>query len=347
MTLQERISAFCELGRFFREYTDGHVPSDLKGLASELNQLIEGYRHKNAWFTEDHLMHALSHWGNLLICDPIQQFLSGYTMPVHPRTVALVMPGNIPMVGFHDFLCILITGHKVIVKPSSKDPDLPVLVSRILCQIEPGFEAFITFTNEPMKGFDAMIVTGSNETAKHFEEYCSKYPHICRRNRTSVAILTGDESTKELEALSEDIFRYFGLGCRNVTKIFVPENYQFDSLYNALVKWQWMGSHNKWANNYDYHKSVYLMNRIDFSDGGFFILKKEDGFFPPLSVIFYNHYSDICILAAELKEMEHQLQCVVSNSDKVDNAIKTGTSQLPLLSDFADGVNTLQFLCNL
>jgi hypothetical protein len=347
MTLPERISAFCELGRFFREYTDGHVPAGLKGFASELNQLISEYRHKNAWFTEDHIMYAITNWGNLLTCDHLREFLAGHNLPESSRTVALVMPGNIPMVGFHDFLSILISGHKVIVKPSSKDPDLPVFMSRILCHIEPEFEKSISFTTDPLKGFDALIVTGSNETARYFEEYCSAYPHIIRKNRTSVAVLTGEETPEELEALSEDIFRYFGLGCRNATKIFVPDNYQFDELYNALVKWQWMSTHNKWANNYDYHKSVYLMNRIDFSDGGFFILKKDEGFFPPLSVIFYNHYSDICILAAELKEMEQQLQCIVSKSNLVTNAIQPGTSQLPSLSDYADGVNTLRFLCNL
>ena len=347
MTLSERISAFCELGQFFREYTDGHVQQKLKSIASEFENLITGYKHKNAWFVEEHIIHALTHWGNILTCSNVNNFLSGYNFNEKPKTVAVVMPGNIPMVGFHDFFCVLISGNRIIVKPSSKDPDLTEFISRILIIIEPEFKNYISFTTDLIRNFDAVIATGNNQTALNFKQYFSKYPHIIRKNKTSVAVLTGDESNDELIELSEDIFRYFGLGCRNVTKFFVPNNYKFEGLYNALIKWQWMSSHNKWMNNYDYHKSVFLMNRIDFSDGGFFLLKKDKGFFPPLSVIYYSDYSDICILAAELKEMESQLQCIVSKSDKLNNVIDFGTCQLPLLNEYADGIDTINFLSNL
>lgn len=346
MNRSERISAFCGLGQFFREYTDGHVPAALKPIAARLDQLITGYKNINAWFTEDHIMHALTHWGNVLACLNVSPLLDRYEFPEKGKTIALIMPGNIPMVGFHDFFCILIAGHSAMIRVSSKDPELPVIISEILCTIEPRFKERIQFTDNLLKGFDAVIATGSSQSEEQFRKYFAKYPNIIRGNRTSVAVLTGNETETELEGLAEDIFRYFGLGCRNVTKVFVPENYRFDPLYNALVKWQWMHSHNKWANNYDYHKSVFLMNRIDFSDGGFFILKKDDGFFPPLSVIFYSDYSDICILAAKLKEMESHLQCVVSKSDTIDNALPFGTTQQPDLNQFADGTDTLHFLCN-
>lgn len=347
MTLTERISAFCELGHFFREYTDGHVPQNLKELASELDTLVKDYHHKNAWFTEEHIVHALCHWGNILTCDNISGFLSGYNFPAGEKTIALIMPGNIPFVGFHDYFCILISGNKILIKPSTKNPDLPVFINKVLCTIEPRFSERITFTDEIISNFDAIIATGSNKSADHFEQYFSKYPHIIRRNRTSVTVLTGNESKEELEGLAEDMFRYFGLGCRNVTKMFVPQNYNFEEFFGSLAKWHWMLSHNKWANNYDYHKSVYLMNRIEFLDGSFFILKKDEGFSPPLSVIFYEHYSDICILATKLKEMDDQLQCVVSKSDKFEKRAILGATQLPALNEFADGTDSLRFLCNL
>jgi len=252
------------------------------------------------------------------------------------------MAGNIPLVGFHDFLSVLITGNKVLAKLSSNDTVLLPFLAKKLIEIEPGFAELIEFTEERLSNFDAVIATGSNNTARYFEYYFGKYPSIIRKNRNSVAILTGNETPEQLDALAEDIFRYFGLGCRNVSKLFLPKDYNFDPFFNAMYGWKEIINNNKYINNYDYNKAVYLMSNIELLDNEFLLLKEDNGFSSPISVVFYQYYESEDELRKYLSENKEHIQAIVSEKD-----IPFGAAQKPQLWDYADGVDTVSFLLNL
>ena len=253
------------------------------------------------------------------------------------------MAGNIPLVGFHDFLCVLLSGNNVLAKLSSNDKVLLPYLSNYLIQQEPSLAARIAFTEGKMEGFDAVIATGSNNTSRYFEYYFGKKPNIIRKNRNSIAILTGKESTEELTALGEDIFRYYGLGCRNVSKIYVPKGYDFEPFFNAIFSYKDIVDQHKYANNYDYNKAVYLMSNFKILDNGFLILKEDDGQASPISVLFYAYYDAEETLEQELNAQEEQIQCIVSKK----GGIGFGETQKPKLHDYADGVDTMEFLLKL
>jgi hypothetical protein len=257
------------------------------------------------------------------------------------------MAGNIPMAGFHDLFCILLAGHRFLGKLSSEDTWLLPAVAEILFFVNPGFKNLISFTKEKLSGFDAVIATGSNNSYRYFEYYFGKYPHILRKNRNGIAILTGNETSDDLSALVDDIFLYFGKGCRSVSKIYIPEDFRLESLSLPFQKYQHIINHHKYLNNYNYHKAIFLLEKIPFIDLGNSLLTKNAGAASPVSVIYYEHYQDSILLIDKLKDFEDQLQCVVSIDKDVTGSVRPGRSQFPSLSDWADGIDTMDFLLNL
>ncbi|WP_435625577.1 acyl-CoA reductase [Flagellimonas sp.] len=303
---------------------------------------------KNSWFISENLEFALQQWANLLTEKKLTQWLSHYKIESGkiPKTVAIIMAGNIPLVGFHDFIAVLLSGNRVLAKLSSNDKLLLPFLAQILITYSPNLKGFIAFTEEKLEHFDAVIATGSNNTSRYFEYYFGKYPNIIRKNRNSVAVLTGTEGQEELQALGEDIFRYYGLGCRNVSKLYVPEGYDFDNFYKAIFNFQEIIHQNKYANNYDYNKAVYLMSEIKVLDNGFLVLKEDEGFSSPIACLFYEFYADTSTLKNTLANQSEHIQCIVSQ-EGFENEIPFGQTQTPALNDYADGVDTMEFLLSL
>ncbi len=352
MDLLERQDALYKLGKFIGQFKvsgtqkDTGIPSNNLFFDTMLEQINQAV-HYNGWFTTDNVLYALQTWSDVLEIENIQKWTTSYNFSNStPKTIGIVTAGNIPLVGFHDFITVLMSGHKVMIKQSSNDQKLlPVLVDYLI-KIEPRFKDYITFTEVQLKDFDAVIATGSNNTARYFEHYFDKYPHIIRKNRNAIAILTGDESESELEALGDDIFRYFGLGCRSVSKVFVPRNYDFDILFNAVYKQHEIIEYLKYKNNYDYNKTVYLMSQIPLLENGFLVLKEDISYTSPIATLFYEYYDDESELENKLRLDKEQIQCVVRKKDTDDN-VPFGQTQQPQLWDYADGVDTMEFLLKL
>ncbi|MEL6810788.1 MAG: acyl-CoA reductase [Bacteroidota bacterium] len=340
MQIQQRINAFQQLGTFFGSLINS---SDEK-----LKDLLQLAKAHNGWFTEENIKFALESWSKALSKKDLEHWISNYPLSEDNdmKTVAVVMAGNVPLVGFHDFLSVLISGHKVLAKLSSNDKILFPFIAEELIRIEPEFEDRIRFTQDKLESFDAVIATGSNNTARYFDHYFGKYPNIIRKNRNSVAILNGTESQEQLEDLAHDIFRYFGLGCRNVSKIYIPTAYNFDPFFNAMFSWKSVINDTKYMNNYDYNKAVYLMSNIELLDNEFLLLKEDSGFSSPISVVFYERYEDLDILKEELSKNEENIQCIVSENNS-KRSIPFGKAQSPKLWDYADGVDTIKFLSEL
>jgi hypothetical protein len=341
MTLDDRIEAFSELGLCLQNYTDSKDLSS--NFSQKLTNIIRQAEIQNAWFTQQQVHLSIEAWAKALTKEQLRNWLTPYKIsPTPKKDVAVVMAGNIPLVGFHDFLCVIILGHKVIGKLSSNDNLLLPFMAEELIKIQPGFEDKIEFTKDRLPKFDIVIATGSNNTARYFEYYFKNKPHIIRKNRNSVAILNGTESKAELEALGEDVFRYFGLGCRNVSKLFIPEDYDVDNFYKAMFKFKDYVNHHKYANNYDYNKAVYLMSSVKLLDNGFLLLKEDKQFSSPIGTLFYEKYTSTKELEITLRERRKDIQCIVGNEDFAE--VNFGQTQNPKLSDYADGVDTLEFL---
>jgi Acyl-CoA reductase (LuxC) len=347
MELIQRIKSFVQLGKFLKEYSNG----DLGSIRStELEDIVINDRIYNPWFTEQNIKDAIKAIGESLTSEKLNQWIKKYPELDNQkkiRTIGVVTAGNIPLVGFHDFITVLISGNKFLGKLSSKDNRLLKFIVDFLVDYDNEFASLIEFTEDKLENFDAVIATGSNNTARYFEYYFGKYPHIIRKNRNSAAVLNGDESKEEIEFLANDIFSYFGLGCRSVSKLFIPADYSFDNFFENIVSYGHAYQHNKYANNYDYNKSVYLMNQIQHLDNGFLILKEDEGLSSPIGVLFYQHYKNIDNVKQFLELNEDQIQCVVSNEDVVKNTIPFGKAQQPELWDYADNVDTLSFLLNI
>lgn len=334
--------AFVKLGGFLRDYCN--LQQSDPYWSKRLDEAIALSGYKNGWFTKENVLHALQSWGTLLTEKHLSEWLEKYDLGQNrPKTVALILAGNIPLVGFHDFLSVLITGNRVLAKLSSNDNVLLSFIRQYLISIEPSLESKITFEKEKLQGFDAVIATGSNNTSRYFEHYFGKGPNIIRRNRNSVAVLTGGESDTQLRALGEDIFRYYGLGCRSVSKVFVPKGYDFDLLFKSIYPYAAIIDHNKYANNYDYNKAVYLMSDFNIFDNGFLILKEDQGYASPIASLFYEYYDDIAELKKRLDGDKEQLQCIVSEG-VFESETGFGNTQKPLLSDYADDIDTVDFL---
>ena len=257
--------------------------------------------------------------------------------------MGLILAGNIPLVGFHDFLSVLISGNNVLIKTSSNDQFLLPFLAKYLIAIEPELSNKITFVEGKLENFDAVIATGSNNTARYFEYYFKDKPSIIRKNRNSVAVLNGEETKEQLMALGEDIFRYFGLGCRNVSKLFVPKGYSFNAFFEAIFEYQDIIHYEKYANNYDYNKAVFLMSNFKLLDNGFLTIKEDSSYASPISSVFYEFYENLEELQIRLESESEQIQCIVSNN-LVKNSIDFGQTQRPNLWDYADNVDTISFL---
>lgn len=343
------VQAFVKLGEFLNEFCKSVDSITLNEGGNQpwyakFQEVITTSHHQNGWFTEDNLMHALQSWSAALTAEKINHWLSAYDLSknTHKR-VALILAGNIPLVGFHDVLAVLVTGNTAVVKLSSNDALLLPLLTEYLIHIQPEFKNRIVFTKDKLTDFDAVIATGSNNTSRYFEYYFGKKPNIIRKNRNSVAVLTDKESKEQLERLGEDIFRYYGLGCRSVSKLFVPKGYDFNDFFQAIYPYKDIVNQHKYANNYDYNKAVYLMSEFDILDNGFLMLKKDDSHASPIATLFYEEYENMEHLKSKIKDDSDFIQCVVSNG-LFDNEVAFGITQTPNLWDYADGTDTVEFL---
>ena len=352
MTLEQRIDAFSKLGDFLSQFHSSGLEINEELPTNEL--FLEPFRmqikrafESNGWFTNQNVTFAFNEWGRLLNKKSLNKWTSYYTLNNESsKSVGVIMAGNIPLVGFHDFLTVLMSGHSIQIKQSSSDAFFLPLIARFLEHVEPGFKGKIVFSDERLSEFDAVIATGSNNTARHFEYYFGDYPHIIRRNRNSVAILTGEESSEDLNALGEDIFRYFGLGCRSVSKLMVPSGYDFDLLFGALYSFKDLIDYDKYRNNYDYNKAVYLMSRFDLLENGFVMLKEDASYASPIATLFYEFYDNEESLKNKLETDADLIQCIVGKGNDL-NYVPFGHTQKPQLNDYADGVDTFEFLVNL
>ena len=315
----------------------------------KLSALIDTEKHYNAWFTAESVQNAIESIAEMLNKDDLTEWLDRYQLNEGtPRRIGLILAGNIPLVGFHDVLCVLVSGNYALIKASSQDTRLIRHVLEMLSQIEPVFAGRYSFV-ERLEGFDAVIATGSNNTSRYFEYYFGKVPNIIRKNRSSIAVLTGAESTKQLHTLGKDIFDYFGLGCRNVSKVFVPAGYSFDGFFRAIEDYQPIINHHKYNNNYDYNKSIYLVNIEQHLDNGFLLLKEDSKLTSPLAVLYYERYDDLAFVENKLTNEAEQIQCVVSAAPLriKSQVVDFGQSQQPKLWDYADGVDTMAFLSSI
>jgi hypothetical protein len=348
--------SFVELGKFLSQFTLNEQNHNTDVLHNDLyfekfKDLLSLSQSHNGWFTPEQVYFAVESWAKALREDNINKWLSDYPIDCAQgdkavKTIGLILAGNIPLVGFHDFLSVLISGHKVLVKSSSNDQHLIAFLANYLISIEPELSNYISFTDGKLENFDAIIATGSNNTARYFEFYFKDKPSIIRKNRNSVAVLNGNESLDDLMGLGEDIFRYFGLGCRNVSKLFVPKDYNFDAFFKAIYEYKDVIFYEKYSNNYDYNKAVFLMSNFKLLDNEFLTLKEDASFSSPISSLFYEYYDDIEDLQKRLERESDQIQCVVSNN-LIPNSISFGQTQQPKLWDYADNVDTIRFLISL
>lgn len=347
--LEKTKKAFVELGRFLAQFKEYETNTSSEVLFNDLFfnrflHLIEDQKHHNGWFTESEVYFSIQSWAKALTQDNLDTWLSAYDISEKtPKTVGLILAGNVPLVGFHDFLSVLITGHKALVKTSSNDKQLLPFLAEYLARVEPSLNDRIEFTDQKLQGFDAVIATGSNNTARYFEYYFKDKPSIIRKNRNSVAVLNGTETHEELVELGKDIFTYFGLGCRNVSKVFVPKDYDFEKLFRAMYEYRDIIHNQKYINNYDYNKAVFLMSNFLVLDNGFLILKEDTSYSSPISAVFYEYYSDLENIKKRLSQDNDLIQCVVSK-DLIENSVVFGQTQLPKLWDYADNVDTVAFL---
>jgi hypothetical protein len=331
MTTDERLAGLAKLGKYVNAIDE-----------VELDGILLKVKNENPWFTPGSVKLALEGIRRYLDLAKMKKWMSVYHF-VHStsRQIALVMAGNIPLAGFHDLLCVLASGHAAMVKLSSKDSVLATFLVNKLIEIEPRFASFITLA-ERLKNFDAVIATGSDNSARYFHYYFGKYPHIIRKNRTSCAVLTGAETAEDLMLLGRDVFTYFGLGCRNVSKIFIPENFDPIRLIKSWGIYVDILHHHKYHNNYDYQKSILLVNKIPFYDSGFVILHENEKLVSPISVVYLERYQTEEQLAAKVSVVSEKIQCIVGKNHP--DYVSFGQAQSPEVWDYADRVDTMKFL---
>jgi hypothetical protein len=329
MNLQRRIDLLSQLGDYM--VSENEAWKEARQMAA----------FENPWFTPEFSYRATRHIATAFLSKPIlEKWVRNYGIANEnpaPANTGIVMAGNIPLVGFHDLLSVFISGNKATIKPSSKDKLLIQHLTDKLIEWDAAVKSLITFA-DMLKGSDAYIATGSNNSNRYFKYYFQKYPHIIRANKTSVAILTGKESQEEMEKLADDVYLYFGLGCRNVTKIFVPENYDFVPLLEIFKKYNYLSEHNKYKNNYDYNLALHILNKKYYMTNGSIILVEEPAVFSPISQLNYEFYTHKEELESKLKGMA-ELQCIVG-----DGYTAFGQAQYPYVTDYADGVDTMAFL---
>ena len=346
MQLTDRITAFSELGKLFANYCEfaKSNESTTNEWMNKLDAVVTNAKHHNGWFTEENLLFSLDSWAKQLTKEKLTSWMNAYGLSNNtPKNVGIIMAGNIPLVGFHDFLSVLISGHSVLVKQSSNDKHLLPFLAKYLEFVEEDFKGKISFTEEKLTNFDAVIATGSNNTARYFEYYFKNKPSIIRKSRNSIAVITNKVTDEDFANLADDVFQYFGLGCRSVSKLYVPKGFNFDAFFNGMYSKKDIINNAKYANNYDYNKAVYLMSEFDLLENGFLMIKEDESYSSPIATVFYEYYDNEIDLKIKLHQDKDKIQCIVAK-DFLENEVAFGQTQHPALTDYADGVNTLEFL---
>ncbi len=352
-SLHSRIMAFAGLGKVmgYAARSLDRPDKDFVDQYPELHESLKSASHYNPWFTQANISYSLNAWSEKLTADEISSWIQEYAVSEEnhsPKIVAVIMAGNIPLVGFHDFFCTLMAGHNFIGKLSTDDKILLPALADVLCRIEPAFKEMISFTDSTLKHFDAIIATGSNNTARYFEYYFSKYPHIIRKNRNGVAVLNGNETEESLRMLGNDICMYYGLGCRNVSKVFIPEGFAPEKLFVAIEPYKMiLNDHFKYMNNYSYHHSIYLLITTPHLDNDVFILTESEKYSSPIPVLFYEFYKDADDLRKKFLLDDEHIQCIATDAFTGKKTVPLGSTQSPGLKDYADGIDTIKFLINL
>lgn len=340
---QSYILALSKLGNFIRTFLSKDF-NDYNETDSQFNNILNKSKIDNPWFSIENQKYALGYWGNKLTINDLNQWQQNYSYAKEPKKIGLVLAGNIPLVGFHDVISVILSGNIPIIKLSSKDRLLiPFLLNKLVEFSDKPIPFEIV---EKLTNYDAVIATGSNNTARYLEYYFKDTKKLIRKNRTSVAVLDGNETDEDIRALARDIFRYFGLGCRNVTRLFIPQNFGLERLFENFMDFKEVINHHKYANNYDYNRAIYLLNQEKFWDNNFVLLKEDTKLFSPLGVIHFSRYNEIGEVAEFLEANTEDIQCVVA-SDRgllLDGVIPFGEAQCPLLDTYADNVDTMRFL---
>ncbi len=325
-------------GKDWQDFNLGVTKDEYEQLQVIVNRQIA----YNGWFTKENVQQSLFALGSQLTEEKLVDWTSNYTFTKKPKSVALIMAGNIPLVGFHDFLCVLISGHKAVCKLSSDDKTLlPALVGHLITFI-PEIKDRIVLSTGRLDGIEAVIATGSDNSLKYFEQYFGKYPHIFRSNRTSLAVLTGNETKEQIELLGNDIFNYFGLGCRNVSHLMLPKGYDLNHFFEGVFSHSNVINNNKYGNNYDYNKTVYLMNQSPLLDNNFVLLRETELLFSPLAMVHYHYYESEQEVSAYIEKYKEQLQVVIG-----EKYTAFGEAQCPKLNDYADGFDAMNWLSKL
>jgi len=336
--LSDRIAAFIKLGQQLASLTE-----------EEKSTIFYQAQQQNSWFTFSSLAQAIEGLQVMLLEEDLNRWISTYDNkePARPREIGIMMAGNIPAVGFHDLLCVLLTGHRACVKLSSLDRVLMQWLIDQITSLEPRFSQRVV-VEEMLKQKEAYIATGSDNSARYFTYYFGKYPHLIRSNRTSVAVLSKHTSDEDLQKLGEDVFSYFGLGCRNVSKVFCSEESQLQRLLEIFSRFQEVASHHKYFNNYEYNKSIFLVNGTPHLDNGFLLLHQSKELVSPIGVLYYELFEEEEKLKEELKRLESTIQCIIADASfSLPGVIPFGKSQFPQVWDYADRVDTIAFLLGL
>jgi hypothetical protein len=316
-------------------------------LANE--ELLQKNALHNNWFIPNYTRYALEQWAQALSAESIASWLSDYQnqIPVvRAKKVGIVMAGNIPLVGFHDLICVLASGHIAHIKPSSNDQFLIKILIQQLCTINPQWQSKIKLV-EKLNEIDVVIATGSNNSSRYFYQYFSHIPHIIRHNRTSIAVLSGTESIAQIKNLGKDVFTYFGLGCRNVSKLYVPQDFHVSQVYDYWEEYAYHLDNHKYKNNYDYQRSILLLNKVTFFDNGFLVMRETTDLFAPIGVLYFERYQSIAQLSLSLEASRSSIQAISSDTAEIQGKLPLGTLQMPQMNDYADGVDTLDFLAGI
>ncbi|MBO4739934.1 MAG: hypothetical protein J5606_10310 [Bacteroidales bacterium] len=341
MNIQDRINAFRQLGRQLRIFLKEEQNNP------NLLHIIDNEQYANSWFTPFFVRHRLQSIAACLTEQQMQIWLKDYkNLPNHqPKTIGVIMAGNLPLVGFHDFLSVLMVGDRLVAKLSSQDKHLLPAIAQMLIAIEPRFEQQIVFTEGRIGHIDKVISTGGSNSAKYFAYYFKNIPSIIRSHCNSVALLDGTETEEDLDHLADDIFLYFGLGCRSVSKIFVPQNYNFEKLFKAMDKYKpQMAQHHKYLNNLEYQKTMHLINMIPFLDQGLLVVKECPDMASPIAVLHYEYYQNKEQTIKNIFSLGDKLQCAVGNNNVHQRLIPFGKAQYPALNDYANDIDTIAFL---
>ena len=338
MNIEHRKSAFVRLGQWMRDVDKDSIEAVLQQAHNE-----------NQWFTPENSLAAIRNLGQMLVEKQLNEWLANYEFKENePKRIGIIMAGNIPLVGFHDLLCVLLSGNVAVVKMSKDDKVLLPFVLERLFEIEPALKPQVELA-EKLENYDAAIATGSNNSAMHFEYYFRKVPHIIRRNRNAVAVISGNETPEELADLGHDIFDYFGLGCRNVSQIYLPQDFDIGRFYEPLQQYSEIINHNKYANNHTFQKAIHIMNLVPIFDNDFLILVEHEQIASPTATCHYQRYNDIIEVEKVLTSKQDQVQCIIAqpNTLKIIKTYPFGKGQQPKLWDYADGADTMRWVANL